>query len=127
MKIGFSADPWGRVDSITTRGLRPRDVKRGAAVDFIGYIPGGRREEAAFHRQFATSWVEGEWFTIDDEAVRQIIWDDPCGIDVQRMSALAVFAAHRHAGITRDEIAHLLGGDIMARSFEDVLSHWRAS
>ena len=34
--------------------------------------PGGRKEETQRHRQFAASWVHGEWFRPDEDLLRHI-------------------------------------------------------
>jgi hypothetical protein len=104
-KIGYSTDPIGRTSTVTLNGERPADISRGADVRLIGWVPGGRREEAQWHRRFAADHVAGEWFYIDPDLVSGLIWDDPCGVDLERMSALAVFAANAHPGISREQIS----------------------
>ena len=105
MKIGYSADPISRVGTITTNGTRPADLPRAADATLLGWVPGTRAEESAFHRRFAADWIAGEWFRLDPDVIRDLIWADPSGIDVQRMSALAVFAACNNPGVTREQIA----------------------
>lgn len=105
IKIGHSADPIERVSTLTRNGTRPSDVAHCAEAELLGWVPGDRAVEAAWHRRFAADHVAGEWFYLDPAAVRDLIWDDPCGIDLERMSALAVFAAHYHRGVSREQIA----------------------
>lgn len=104
IKIGYSADPFSRVSTVTTNGTRPEDLPRGADARLIGWIPGDRNVEAALHRRFAADHVFGEWFYLDLATVRDVIWDDPCGIDINRMSAFAVLAANKNPGVSRDEL-----------------------
>lgn len=105
IKIGYSADPIKRVASVTRNGTRPSDVARFADADLLGWVPGDHAAEAAWHRRFAADHVAGEWFYLDPATVRDLIWADPCGIDLERMSALAVIAAHRHPGVSREQLA----------------------
>lgn len=105
LKIGYSIDPIGRSTTVTTNGKRPVDLPRFADARLIGWVPGDRMTETCWHARFAADHVRGEWFYLDPEVIRPLIWEDPCGVDMQRMSALAVFAADRHPGISRDEIA----------------------
>lgn len=101
IKIGYSADPVGRMNTVTRNGSRPEDLERGAHVDLLGWIPGDRSREHELHDQFAGYRARGEWFDIDAETVADLIWSDPCGVDIERMSALAVFAMRRHPHATR--------------------------
>ena len=103
-KIGYSKDPIARATTVTTHGARPDDVARGADVTLMGWVPGDRKREAEFHRAFASTSVAGEWFDVDEATVRGLLWDDPRGVDVQRMSALAVFAMLRSPNVTRAEL-----------------------
>jgi hypothetical protein len=105
VKIGYSADPIGRMTTVTRNGTRPADIPRGADARLLGWVPGNHADEAAWHRRFAADHVAGEWFYLDPDLVRGLIWDDPCGIDMERMSTLAVFAAHANPGVSREQIA----------------------
>lgn len=104
-KVGMSADPFQRMGTVTRNGVRPSDLPRAADVELIGWIPGGALREAQLHVQFADQRVAGEWFVLEEPAVRDLIWSDPGGVDIKRMSAMAVLAAHRHHQATRDDIA----------------------
>lgn len=105
IKIGYSAVPCKRAGSLTTNGTRPNDLPRGAEVDLIGWVPGDRWREGEVQARFIAKRVAGEWFRdIDREVICELIWSDPCGIDVYRMSAQAVFYAIRNPGVTRDEM-----------------------
>lgn len=119
VKIGYSADPIGRTSTVTVNAKRPTDVPRGADAQLIGWVPGERDEEARWHRSFAADHVAGEWFYIDPDVVSQLIWADPCGIDLDRMSALAVLAANAHPGISREEIA-AAGIPVNAKAFDQI-------
>lgn len=118
VKIGFSHDPFSRVSTITTGGKRPGDLPRGTDARLIGWVPGDVFIEAAWHGRFVADRIAGEWFYIDQSVVREALWADPCGIDLERMSALAVLAADNYPGITRDEIA-AAGIPVEARPIEE--------
>ena len=104
MKIGYSADPIARVGTVTTNGARPADLPRATPATLLGWVPGKRAEESALHRRFAADRIAGEWFRIDPDVIRDLIWSDPSGIDVQRMSALAVLTACKYPDVTREQI-----------------------
>lgn len=120
LKIGFSADPLRRIATVTTAGTRPSDLPRATDADLIGWIPGDREAEATWHRHFAADHVAGEWFYLERRVAEEIIWDDPCGIDIHRMSALAVMAADRYDGISRAEL-DAMGIIVEAAPERDVL------
>jgi hypothetical protein len=123
-KIGYSADPAGRMTTVTRNGQRPDDLPFGAKAHLIGWIPGDRAVEAGLHRRFAAHHAAGEWFSgIKDGELRSIVEDDPRGIDVDRMTALAVFVAIAHPELTRDEIA-ALGVRIDAVPEPEALRSW---
>ena len=106
LKIGYSRDPIGRMTTVTRLGKRPDDVPFNASPDLIGWTPGDRGAEAAMHRRFSAHRTVGEWFEgVDLDVVRDLIWSDPRGIDVQRMSAWAVFVACNQPELTREEMA----------------------
>lgn len=105
IKVGFSDDPVSRTATVTRLGERPADVARGEHAHLIGWVPGDRTCERELHRRFADRWAAGEWFHMDATEIRQVIWDDPRGVDLDRMSALAVFYMHSHPAATRDELA----------------------
>jgi hypothetical protein len=107
MKIGYSADPTQRVATITTAGTRPDDVPYAADAQLFGWIPGDRIRESQVHRCFSQDRVAGEWFYLSDAPIRDLIWSDPRGIDIQRMSAVAVFVGLRYPQLVRDEMAAL--------------------
>lgn len=104
VKIGYSHDPMARSTTITRTGARPDDIEFNARVDFIGWIPGDVWRERELHVQHLEHRATGEWFRIDRKVAEDLIWADPRGVDVKRMSALAVFACIRHPELTRDEI-----------------------
>lgn len=114
IKIGYSRDPFKRAQTITRSGKRPNDVPFAADVTLLGYIPGTRRDELLLHARFDAAWVAGEWFALTPKDVRPLIWDDPRGVDIQRMSAQAVFAMLEHPDLTRDEVAALYGFSVEA-------------
>ena len=104
-KIGYSANPISRAASLTTSGTRPDDLPRGTQVDLLGWVHGDQWRESEIQAAFIGQRVKGEWFhRIDRDVIRELIWDDPHGIDLHRMSALAVFYAYNHPGVTRDGI-----------------------
>lgn len=121
VKIGYSADPIARASTITRLGKRPADLPFGTDVDLIGWIPGDQWRETEMHGKFTSSRVAGEWFRLDRDEIRALILDDPRGVDMRRMSALAVFAAAAHPTMTRDEIA-LAGIPIEAAPLEALKS-----
>lgn len=121
-KIGYSGDPIQRAESITRLGERPAEIPHKAPATLLGWIPGDRSVEATYHRRFADQCVEAEWFSLDEAEVRSIIWDDPRGVDMQRMSGLAVFAALRHPELTRDEIAATYDMSIEATTLDYALT-----
>lgn len=104
MKIGFSDDPIARATTITRMGTRPADVAVGDTVDLVGWVPGDVWREGYYHAQHIESRVVGEWFHLDRKCAEDLIWADPRGVDLERMSAMAVFACLRHPELTRDEI-----------------------
>ena len=107
IKVGYSADPISRSTTVTTSGSRPLDLPKGAEVQLLGWIPGDRLVESQWHRIFAPQRVHGEWFRLPVEFVRDLIWGDPRGVDMQRMSAQAVFVACAHPELTREQMAQL--------------------
>jgi len=120
MKIGFSKDPFSRTASVTRNGTRPDDLPFHHDAELIGWIPGDRKVERRMHDRFASLRVAGEWFWSERGKVEALIWDDPRGVDIHRMSAVAVFAMRQNPGMTRDEIAN--GGiSILAVPLEDAL------
>lgn len=121
VKIGFSDDPVGRSTSVTRLGLRPARIEHGAEVDFIGWIPGDLSREAELHARFAAKRTTGEWFILDRPTVEAIIWDDPSGVDIKRMSMMAVLACLKYPEMTRDEL-EAAGITILGRSIEEILA-----
>lgn len=107
IKIGYSANPFSRVRTITRLGKRPDEIAYDAPADLIGYIPGDRRREADIRCDFPESQVAGEWHELTAEDVRPLIWADPRGVDVQRMSGLAVLTMLEHPDLTREDVAAL--------------------
>lgn len=104
VKVGYSAEPLERCSTVTINVRRPKDLARGADVDLLGWIPGDREVEEAWHRRFAADHVAGEWFYLDPAAFRDLIWADPRGVDLYRMSAVAVFAAVAHPELSRADL-----------------------
>lgn len=105
MKIGYSADPTQRIESVTRTGARPDDLPKNAEADLIGWIPGGRERESELHKRFAGVRVASEWFWSEREAVLELIWADPRGVDIHGMSALATVAMLNYPELTRDDVA----------------------
>jgi hypothetical protein len=105
LKIGYSADPAGRMNTVTRNGKRPDDLPWGARVKLIGWIPGDRGRERSLHDVHASHRVAGEWFRLGPDAIREHIWADPRGIDVERMTAATVFALRAYPHLTRDDLA----------------------
>jgi hypothetical protein len=126
IKIGFAKDPIARASSLTEKGTRPLDVPHGAPVDLIGWVPGGYWQEGAFHARFIDRRVRGEWFDLDPEDVRPLIWEDPQGVDVQRMTAQAVFVMHRHPEFTREQL-EAAGVEILAPSHAEQIRRLNAA
>lgn len=122
MKIGFSDDPIARAESVTRTGRRPDDLPREADAELIGWIPGDRKAEARLHRRFAYLRVAGEWFWSEREQAAELIWADPRGVDIHRMSARAVLAMRKHPTLTRAEV-ELAGIPVLALPLEDALDH----
>lgn len=105
IKIGYSADPFNRVSTITRSGSRPADLPALSDARLLGWIPGDVHREMAMLVRFADHRVNGEWFSDDILAeVREVIWSDPSGVDIQRMSAMAVMAADRYPDATRADL-----------------------
>lgn len=104
MKIGFSKDPFSRDVTVTRNGTRPDDLPFDSDTDMIGWIPGDRKVEKRMHERFAHLRVAGEWFWSEREQAAEIIWADPHGVDIHRMSAQAVFAMHRYPALSRAEL-----------------------
>lgn len=105
VKVGYSVDPFSRVGSITRNGTRPDDLPALSEARLIGWIPGDVHREMAMLVRFAKHRVAGEWFSGDIlTEVRDVIWEDPSGVDLDRMSAMAVLAADRNRDATRAEI-----------------------
>ena len=101
IKIGYAKDAVKRAASLTDKGTRPLDVPQGAPVDLIGWVPGDYWQEGAFHARFIDQRVRGEWFSLTADDVRPLIWEDPRGVDLHRMTAHAVLAMHRDPSLTR--------------------------
>ncbi|GAB2970063.1 GIY-YIG nuclease family protein [Nocardioides montaniterrae] len=104
MKIGYSADPAGRMTTVTRNGQRPDDLPFDADADLIGWIPGDRKVERELHQRFASIRVSGEWFWSEREAAVQIIREHPSGVDIHGMSAIAVFLMREHPTATRADL-----------------------
>ena len=105
IKIGYSANPAQRAQSITRLATRPAAIKYKDPVELIGWVPGNMWREGVYHAQHIDRRVAGEWFSLDVDYVRELIWQDPRGVDLLRMSAWAVFACIENPDLTRDEIA----------------------
>lgn len=119
-KIGYSANPVTRMTTVTRNGKRPPGVDFGADADLVGWIPGDRSREAELHKRFADQRVAGcEWFVLDPDVVLDLIEADPHGIDIERMSAMAVLLAIKHPHLSREEMAAM--GVPLACSSEDVV------
>lgn len=104
IKAGYSANPSGRMATVTHNGERPADLPKGAHATLLGWIPGDRKREAEVHALFADQRVAGEWFTLDVNEVRDLVWSDPSGVDIERMSALAALTMLNHPEATRDDL-----------------------
>ena len=120
MKIGFSDNPIARAGTVTRLGKRPDDLPFEADAELIGWIPGDRKVEKQLHERYAHLRVAGEWFWSERDAMAELIWADPRGVDMHRMSALAVGAMHKHPTLTRAEV-EAAGIRVMAASLEDAL------
>lgn len=59
IKIGCSQDPQRRQYRLNTGNPK--------AIQWLGAVPGSRRDEAALHRRFRHVRVRGEWFRPDEE------------------------------------------------------------
>lgn len=105
VKIGYSADPFRRSATVTTHGKRPADLPYGTEAELLGWIPGDKLVEMCWHARFVGDHVAGEWFYLDPAMVLDLIWEDPCGVDLRRMSAAAVFTADKNPGVSREQIA----------------------
>lgn len=105
IKVGYSADPMSRMTTVTRSGKRPDDLPHCAETHPLGWIPGDIYREMELHVRFNDRRAAGEWFSLDLDEVRELIWDDPRGVDIQRMSAQAVFAAIKYPDMTRAELA----------------------
>lgn len=57
VKIGSAKDPWSRLSMLQV-GC-PEHLK------ILRVEEGGQREEVAYHREFESSWIRGEWFTFE--------------------------------------------------------------
>ncbi len=64
IKIGFSADPWGRLASLQTAHYQQ--------LDMLATMPGEQSDEREIHRRFWKHRERGEWFR-DNEFLRQFI------------------------------------------------------
>lgn len=120
-KIGYAADPFQRIRTITRSGLRPDEVPFNSSAKLIGWIPGDRWQEGAWHARFIDDRVVGEWFLdLDERDIQDLIWEDPRGVVLERMSAVAVFSAADNPAMTRDELA-AAGVQVEATPLEDAL------
>jgi hypothetical protein len=122
MKIGFSDNPIARAATVTRLGKRPDDLPFEADVDLIGWVPGDRKAEREAHKVFAKLHVAGEWFWSERKIAEAVIWADPRGVDMHRMSAQAVFAMHKHPTLTRAGV-EAAGIPVDAVSLDDALDH----
>lgn len=64
IKIGFSADPWGRLASLQTAHYQ--------RLDLLAIMPGDQAAEREIHRRFWKHRERGEWFR-DNALLRQFI------------------------------------------------------
>lgn len=122
MKIGFSDNPIQRASTVTHTGKRPDDLPLNAEADLIGWVPGDRKLEREMHKAFAKIRVAGEWFWSERDVAAALIWADPRGVDMHRMSSQAVFAMLKHSTLTRAEV-EAAGIAVLAASLEDVLEN----
>lgn len=122
MKIGFSDNPIARAGTVTRLGKRPDDLPFEAEVDLIGWIPGDRKVETKVHKVFADIRVAGEWFWSERKVVEAAIWSDPRGVDMHRMSAIAVGTMHKYPTLTRAEV-EAAGIPVAAVALEDALEN----
>lgn len=121
LKIGYSVNPFSRVGTITRLGTRPDRIPLDAPAELIGFIPGDVEVERGLHRRFAEQYVAGEWFDLDPAVAAEAIWADERGIDIQRMSMMAVLLMWRHPHLTRDEAASVLGTSVEAAPLDEAL------
>lgn len=105
VKIGYSHNPLSRAKTITRSGIRPAGIPFGAEANLIGWIPGDVWRERALHVEHIDDRVAGEWFSIDVDHVRDLIWQDPAGVDIKRMTAASVFTLmNSPEGVTRADV-----------------------
>lgn len=65
-KIGFtSGDVSKRISALQTGNPIP--------IQLVGTIPGDQKTETALHVRFSEKRVQGEWFTLDDDDVRNML------------------------------------------------------
>ena len=62
VKVGYSADPLTRTQTITRSGIRPDAIEPRDRVDLLGWYPGDRTTERATHAALGAHHVCGEWF-----------------------------------------------------------------
>lgn len=64
IKIGKSQDPHQRVKTLQTGNAKP--------LRLLSWSPGGTKEEALLHSEFASFRVRGEWFDLPDPVVESV-------------------------------------------------------
>lgn len=104
MKIGYSADPFVRVASLTHGSMfKPDDIAYGDSVDLLGWVPGDRKTETAMHMRFGHLHVVGEWFW-DHDDFYSVLRDNEYGVPLDDLPPLAVMYMREHPNRTRADV-----------------------
>jgi hypothetical protein len=65
IKIGYSDNPFARLAQL--------QVGNSSELSILSIFKGGREEEEFLHKKFASNKVRGEWFTLDESLVEDLL------------------------------------------------------
>ena len=65
IRIGYSDNPFARLSQL--------QMGNSSELSIVSVFKGGREEEAELHDRFELNGVRGEWFSVDDNLVSELV------------------------------------------------------
>ncbi len=65
IKIGYSDNPFARLSQL--------QMGNSSELSVVSVFKGGREEESELHERFELNGVRGEWFSVDDSLVSELV------------------------------------------------------